>query len=177
MTIDPGASGNNQVIVNGTPGNDTIAIEGNSANSVSVTVNSLQAVTINEGHTQSLVIAGGTGNDNATVNSTVTPVTVPITFDGGAGTNAMTLVGGTATAETYTPGAPVGSGTLAVTFALGTESINFLNLAPIFDMIAGPLVVLGHQRFQRHQLFRRFRQPSGLSEQHAVNRLGPGQRR
>jgi hypothetical protein len=84
---------------------------------------------------------GGIGNDNLIVDSTNGPVLGSINYDGGPGTNSMTLTGGTATSDTYTPGSQLGSGTNTLVFTGGTESVSFQNLAPIFDQVAGPLVV------------------------------------
>ena len=80
--------------------------------------------------------------------STALPVTIPITYDGGTGTNALQLSSGgpaglAATSDTYTPGAQLGAGTDTLLFRRRTESVNFVNLAPIFDLVPGPLVVNG----------------------------------
>jgi hypothetical protein len=84
---------------------------------------------------------GGTGDDSLIVDSTNGPVLGPINYDGGPGTNSMTLTGGTATSDTYTPGSQLGTGTNTLVFSGGTESVSFQNLAPIFDQVAGPLSV------------------------------------
>ena len=84
---------------------------------------------------------GGTGNDNLIVDSSNGPVLGPINYDGGAGANYMTLTGGTATSDLYTPGSQPGSGTSALVFPGGTQAVSFQNLSPIFDQVAGPLVV------------------------------------
>ncbi len=86
---------------------------------------------------------GGLGNDNLTVDSTAGPVTVPITYDGGTGNNSLTLQGGTALSDTYTPGPGPGAGVNQLEFAGGTETVYFQNLAPVLDLVAGPLVVNG----------------------------------
>ena len=144
FTIDGGASGSNQVSVQGTAGNDTItAVVGANPANTQVTVNALLPVQIVTAHAASLVVSGGTGNDNLTVNSATAPVTVPITYDGGAGTNALTFTGGTATSDVYSPGSQLGAGTNTLTFAGGTELVHFMNLAPVFDLVAGPLTVNG----------------------------------
>lgn len=87
---------------------------------------------------------GGTGDDSLIVDSTNGPVLGPINYDGGPGTNSMTLTGGTATSDTYTPGSQLGTGTNTLLFTGGTESVSFQNLAPIFDQVAGPLLVNGN---------------------------------
>src|SRR5581483_5044462 len=83
---------------------------------------------------------GGTGDDSLIVDSTSGPFLGPINYDGGPGTNSLTLTGGTATSDTYTPGSQLGSGTNTLAFPAGTESVSFQNLAPIFDQVGGPLV-------------------------------------
>ncbi|HSU69462.1 MAG TPA: hypothetical protein VLJ39_21430, partial [Tepidisphaeraceae bacterium] len=87
---------------------------------------------------------GGTGNDNLIVDSTSGPVLGSINYDGGAGTNSMTLTGGTATSDAFTPGAQLGSGTSSLVVNGGTEAVSFQNVAPIFDQVAGPLAVNGN---------------------------------
>jgi hypothetical protein len=157
FTIDPG-TGTNTVTVDGTSGDDAIAAivgTGALANTTQVTVTpqlpappaALQPVNIVTADTRALQINGLLGNDNLTVDSTNGPVTIPITYDGGPGTNALTFKQGAAapaaTNDVYTPGSQLGSGTNSLTFAAGTELVHFLNLAPVFDLVAGPLVVNG----------------------------------
>jgi len=145
FTLDP-AGGSDTVAVNGTSSNDGI-VAASGTGVTTVQVNSLLALTLPTSPTppttEALVIEGGTGNDDLQVNSTNGAELIPITYDGGAGTNSLSLTGGTATADTYTPGSQLGSGTDALTFASGSELVNFLNLAPIFDSVAGPLTVYG----------------------------------
>ena len=146
FTVDPtgGTASIGGVTVNGTAGSDTItASVGTPATDTLVTVNSLLSVDIVTADTASLVVNGGTGNDDLLVNSTTAAVTIPITDDGGPGTDALTLVGNTATADTYTPGSRLGAGTDTLVIGGNTETVHFLNLAPIFDLVAGPLTVNG----------------------------------
>src|SRR4029077_9839639 len=93
--------------------------------------------------TSSLFIQGRAGNDTLTVDSTAAPVAIPITYDGGTGRNSLALTGGNATSDTYTPGPNAGSGTIQMTIACATQTVNFLNLAPVVDTVAGPLAVSG----------------------------------
>ena len=141
LTIDP-LGGGDSVTVNGTAANDTITAAPSGLNTV-VTVNALEPINIVTADTANLIVEGNTGNDNLTVNSSAGPVTIPITYDGGPGTNALTLLGGTATADVYTPGSQLGSGTDTLTFPTGTELIHFMNLSPVFDSVASPLTVNG----------------------------------
>ncbi len=142
FTIDPGTGGSNTVTVNGTAGNDNIVVTKSGANTV-VTVNSMLAANVVTADTASLVIDGLAGDDSLAVDSSNGAVAIPIVYDGGTGTNSLLLSGGTATADTYTPGSQLGSGTNALTFASGSELINFLNLAPIIDTVISPLTVNG----------------------------------
>ncbi|HEU5432054.1 MAG TPA: hypothetical protein VFU81_10335, partial [Thermomicrobiales bacterium] len=90
-----------------------------------------------------LNIMGLGGNDVLTVDSTTGAVTTPIYYDGGAGSNSLTLTGGTATSDIYSPGAATGQGLNTLVIGGQTESVHFVNLAPVIDNVAGPLVVNG----------------------------------
>ena len=103
----------------------------------------LLAANIVSTDTGSLVVQGGNGNDALTVDSTAAAVAIPITYDGGAGQNALSLSGGTATSDTYAPGPAAGSGTSQITLGGVTQTVNFRNLAPVFDTVSGPLTVSG----------------------------------
>ncbi len=142
FVLDP-LGGADSVTVKGTADDDTITALPSGANT-SVQVNNLQTVALVNANTEALVVAGGLGNDTLSVNSngSTNPVAIPITYDGGADFNAM-ILRGTATSDTYSPGPEVGSGSNTIVYAGGTEVVNFLNLSPIFDFIAGPLVVNG----------------------------------
>jgi hypothetical protein len=94
--------------------------------------------------TARLVIQGGAGNDALSVDSTAAPIAIPITYDGGAGANTLSLTGGTATSDTYTPGPAVGAGTSQITIGGVTQTVSFVNLAPVLDTVAGPLTVDGN---------------------------------
>jgi hypothetical protein len=140
FSIDP-FIGSNPLTVNGTAGDDAISVAP-AGTSTRITVGALLPVNTVTADT-SLVIAGSLGNDNLTVDSTAGPVTIPITYDGGSGSNSLTFAGGSATADTYTPGPQAGSGLQTLNFATGVESVHFTNLAPVYDLVSGPLVVNG----------------------------------
>ncbi len=149
FTIDGGAGGSNLVTVQGTSGDDTIsAIVGANPANTQVTVNnSFEPVQIVTADTAGLAINGGAGNDVLSVLSTTAPVTIPITFDGGTGRNSLELSSGgpaglAATSDTYTPGPQIGSGTDTLVFAGGTEVVNFLNLAPVLDIVPSAVQVV-----------------------------------
>ena len=94
FTIDPvGSSPANTVTVNDTAGNDTINVINNAAKTrVQVTVDALLTANLVTADTQSLVIAGGNGNDALTVDSSNGPILPAVQFNGGLGfTNSLTL--------------------------------------------------------------------------------------
>jgi hypothetical protein len=135
--------------IEGTAGNDTInAIGALAPNLPSVTVAPEATpgglLPINFITLAGVVIDSGLGNDNLVVNSSIGPFAIPITYNGGAGIDTLTLTGGTATADSYIPGPNAGGGNLALTFAqTGNETISFSNLSPVLDSVAGPLTVTG----------------------------------
>jgi hypothetical protein len=150
LTISGNAGDQSDIAtVIGTPGNDTITAIGALANNAdSVTVAPIAPTNgllpINLLGLAGVVINSGLGNDNVVVNSSIGPFQIPLTYDGGAGIDTLTLVGGTATADQYIPGPDAGEGNLALTFAQsGTESVSFSNLSPVLDSVAGPLTVTG----------------------------------
>ncbi len=90
-----------------------------------------------------LDINGTGGGNTLIVNSAAGAVTTPIVYDGGTGSNSLVLSGGTATSDTYTPGSLPGSGTDTLVIGGNTENVQFVNLTPVFDSVAGPLTVNG----------------------------------
>ncbi len=142
FSIDP-LGGSNTVTVNGTAGNNVITAIGD-ATTPTVQVDGLKTASLVLADVSALAINGGAGNDKLTVDSSTAPFAIPITYDGGSGSNSLMLQGGTATGgDTYTPGPGVGAGMSKLVFAGGTESVNFLNLAPVLDLVGGTLVVNG----------------------------------
>src|SRR5262249_50092405 len=87
-------------------------------------------------------VDAGAGDDTLTVDST-NPIALPISYDGGTGKNSLILAHGTATTDTYTPGPALGSGTSVMTFGAVTQTVHFMNLAPVTDLVPGPLTVNG----------------------------------
>ena len=142
LSLDP-LGGANTVTVNGAVGANNIVAASTGGSTTSVQVNLLQTISLVTADVTALSIDGSNGNDNLTVNSTNGAVMIPITYDGGGGFNALSLIGGTETTDTCIPGVQIGAGADTLVFAGGTESINFVNLAPIFDSVAGPLSVSG----------------------------------
>jgi hypothetical protein len=130
--------GGNTLAVDGSAGNDAIT-----ATNSSVTVASDIAVDYTAGNLAALDVNGLAGNDMLTVDSSAGAVVTPIVYDGGTGSNSLVLSGGTATSDTYTPGSLPGSGTDTLVIGGNTESVQFVNLTPVFDSVAGPLTVNG----------------------------------
>ena len=149
LTLDPGAGTTNSVTVNGTAGNDTIAVINGAIipADTEVTINALQPLNIVTADTASLVVNGGAGDDAFEVFSTFVPVTIPVTYDGGSGNNALILSSGgpaglAATSDVYAAGPQLGAGSDTLTFAGGTESVNFTNLAPVTDTVPSALLTV-----------------------------------
>ncbi|HWB14429.1 MAG TPA: DUF4214 domain-containing protein [Pirellulales bacterium] len=130
--------GGNTLTVNGSAGDDTITVTNGTAGI---------AGNINTNYTPAdlaaLDINGLAGDDMLVVNSAAGAVVTPIVYDGGAGTNALSLVGGGATSDVYTPGPLSGQGTDMLVIGGKTESVQFTNLTPVFDSVTGPLTVNG----------------------------------
>ncbi len=103
LTFDPGA-GTNSVTINGTSGANAITATGLAAPTVQV--GGLLPATLVAADIASVNINGLGGNDALTVDSSALPFAIPIFFDGGVGSNnTITLQGGSANADTFTPGA------------------------------------------------------------------------
>src|SRR5439155_5583110 len=87
------------------------------------------------------------GDDNLTVNSGANRFPIPLIYDGGVGADSLTLTGGTAITDTYTPGPALGAGKSVIAFTSGTpgtQTVNFLNLEPVIDTVnAATLIVNG----------------------------------
>src|SRR5262249_53768483 len=110
FTIDPRGGGDTIDVV-GTTGRDTIkaASVGPAPGLPTVTVAALLPLTFSVSDTEALVIDDGGGSDDVTVDSSANPFPVPITVL--ADQSSLTLTGGTATPDAYTPGPTAGPGT------------------------------------------------------------------
>ncbi len=135
---DADAADGDILTVDGTGVNDVITVT-----NTQILVAGTPAINYTAANLAGLRISGLEGDDKVTIDSTAGPVTVPITYDGGTGNNSLTLQGGTASSDTYTPGPGPGAGVSQLVFATGTETVYFQNLAPVLDLVAGPLVVNG----------------------------------
>ncbi len=96
-----------------------------------------------------LEIDGGQGSNTLTVDNSNGLVTGGgllvggIFFNAGTGTNSLILTGSTAvTSDIYTPGPGTGQGSDVQMDAAGnTQTVTFVNLSPVTDLVAGPLTV------------------------------------
>ncbi len=94
-----------------------------------------------------LSIQGGEGNDALHLDFTLgNPIpSGGITFDGGAGSDSLTLSGGAAASgDIYTPGPVLGSGSLDISFGGPHSTVHFANLEPVVDLLNGTLTVVGN---------------------------------
>ena len=69
-----------------------------------------------------------------------------IHYDGGTGNNNLQLLqtgGPTQTSDTYSVIANPGQGSDVIVGAMGTQTVNFDNLAPVYDNVPAPLTVVG----------------------------------
>jgi hypothetical protein len=90
-------------------------------------------------------IAGADNTDNTlTINYANGAFIQPVTFNGGNGTghHALVLQGGTSTTDTYSPGPNPGQGTVALLFGLGLETVSFVNLQPVLDLVPATTAVV-----------------------------------
>src|SRR5215469_1005258 len=110
---------------------------------VTVSPDASQDQTVPLANVSQVTLIGSKFGDSLTVDSTNGAVPVPISFDGGAGTNSLTLSGGTATSEVYAAAPSGGSGTDTLVIGGTTESVSFSHLAPVFDSVPGPAKIEG----------------------------------
>jgi hypothetical protein len=133
-----------------TGANNQLAIDGN-APGLTFAANAGEAGVVGDilifysGLQYGSIAFNGTGGGNTLiVDSSLGAVRAPIDFNGGAGGgNSLVLQGGAATSDAYSPGPGLGEGTSTLVIGGVTESVHFVNLAPVIDTVAGPLVVNG----------------------------------
>src|SRR5205814_5184931 len=131
------------VTVNGTSGNDTINAFRSGTNTA-VQVAGLKTVTLPTATTERLVVAGGLGDDQLNVNVGAAigsdVIGIPLTFDGGAGTDLLDVFGAPPTAVDEviaTVGPGLGQGRLRYEDAANTRlmSVDYVNLEPVADLV------------------------------------------
>ncbi len=138
------------ILVPGTPGNDNINLALDAGGHLLVTVNGVTTTyqngaggPINASGMEKILVQGGAGADKLTVDSTNGAIPLAITYDGGADNDSLTLTGGVATFDSYTPGPNPGQGLSTLIIGLTTQTVNFQNIEPVFDLVGGPLIVNG----------------------------------
>jgi Ca2+-binding RTX toxin-like protein len=136
------------ILVPGTPGNDLITTTLNATGHLLVTINGVTttytnfvAGPISTAGVEKILVPGGLGFDSLTVDSTNGAIPTPITYDGGQDFDSLTLTGGTATSDIYSPGPNPGQGLSTIVIGGVTQTVSFTGLEPVIDLVAGPLVV------------------------------------
>ncbi len=134
------------MIVLGTSGNDTLALTPTGSASASMTFDGSPAYSFS--NINQFTFNSGAGNDLMTVDDSQSLLGLSggIQYDGGTGSNSLQLLqtGGTAeTSDTYSVFANPGQGSDVITGPGGTQTINFQNLAPVYDNVPAPLTVVG----------------------------------
>lgn len=144
-----GSSVGDTILVGGTSGNDTVNLSLSVAGLLVATVNGATTTygnfiggPIASAGIEQILVQGQAGNDGLTVNSLNGAVPVLITFDGGNNNDTLTLTGGTATSDTYAVGSTPDRGTSTIVIGGVTQTVGFLNIEPVIDLVAGPLVVV-----------------------------------
>src|SRR5207237_3772354 len=128
---------------------DTLTVVGSAMNDV-VTINNSR-ISVNNtfpfnytaANLSSINVKGLDGDDSVAIDSSGGAVRVRVTYDGGAGRDALRFSGGTATADSYTPGPSAGQGTSQLVIGGVTQTVSFSNLEPVVDLVAGSLTVNG----------------------------------
>ena len=131
LTIaDTNAPAADQVVVNGTNGNDTIGVV-RGAVTTTVTVNALLPVNVTAADTTALTVASGLGTDVINVSGTGGPA---LTVQGGQtpASDTLNVTNTAAGTTTYTPGATNDSGTLVN----GDGTVNFAGIKLVSDTAA-----------------------------------------
>ena len=143
-----GSSVGDTILVGGTSGADVISLAANASGHVVATINGLATTYTNflggalsTSGIEEILVDGQSGKDGLTVDSTSGAIPVPITYDGGANNDLLTLTGGTATASTYNPGPGGGDGEHSLVIGGVTQTVSFTGLEPVVDLVTGPLVV------------------------------------
>ncbi|MEQ1859298.1 MAG: FG-GAP-like repeat-containing protein [Chthoniobacteraceae bacterium] len=145
-----GSSVGDTILLPGTAGIDALSLALDASGFLLATVNGLTTTYTNfiggpiaTSGIERIKADGLDGNDALTVDSTNGAIPIPVSFDGGASSDSLTLTGGTATSDIYTPGPNPGQGTSTIAIGGVTQTVNFTGLEPVLDLVAGPLTVNG----------------------------------
>ena len=142
FAIDP-ASGNDSVSFNGSSVKDTITAFRSGANTL-IQLTPLKALTLPTANTEALLVFGGLGDDQLNVNvggaigSDV--IGIPITFDGGPGSDLVDVFGAPPTAVDeviFSPGPAIGEGRMRYENAANASLMNvdFANTETAADLV------------------------------------------
>ncbi len=149
FTLDP-AGGVDAVSVNGTATNDTINVFRSGTNT-GVQVAALKAVTLPSPNTEALQVLGGLGDDQFNVNVGAAigsdVISIPLTFDGGPGSDLLDVFGAPATAVDQviaTVGPAAGQGRMLYQDAAAVllMTIDYVNLEPVADLVAATTLTI-----------------------------------
>ena len=129
-----GAAGTVAAVFHASGGNDTITAQ-SIGGSTNLSANGSLAIDLV--NVVAAQVLGLDGNDALTVDENGGLLPAALTFDGGNGSDSLTLSGAAAVAATYNVGPAAGSGSILH----DTQSVFFTNLEPVTDNVAGSLVV------------------------------------
>ena len=145
-----GSSVGDTILIGGTAGDDVISLSLNASGHLIVTVNGATTTYTNflggpiaTCGVEQLLVDGLAGDDSLTVDSINGAIPIAINFHGGGNADLLTLTGGTATSDVYTPGPNPGQGTSTIVIGSVTQTVTFTGLEPVLDLVAGPLTVNG----------------------------------
>lgn len=144
------ASVGDTILVAGTSGADTVRLSLSATgqliatvNGATTTYNNFVGGPIGASGIEQILVQTQNGNDVLTVDSANGAIPILVTYDGGANNDLLTLTGGTATADTYSVGPELNRGTSVIVIGGVTQQVSFVNIEPVIDLVAGPLVVQG----------------------------------
>ena len=145
-----GVSIGDSILVTGTEGSDIISLGLNGAGLLIATVNGLTTTYANfiggpvaTAGLERILVEGLGGDDQLTVDSTngALPFSNGVVYNGGTGSDTLTLTGGVATSSTYTVGPNPGDGVHTLVIGGVTQTVSFTGLEPVIDLVGGPLVI------------------------------------
>jgi Ca2+-binding RTX toxin-like protein len=140
-----GTTGNDTILVADTAGNDDITLTLSAVGDLLVTVNGLITTYLASlfADVERVSVPAGEGTDSLTIDSANGAIGFlqGIEYDGGTGSDSLTLTGGTAASNIYSVGPNPGQGTSAIEIGGVTQLVTFSGLEPVIDLVAGPLEV------------------------------------
>ena len=139
-----GDAGADTILVEGTAGDDVISLALTGGGDLLVTVNGdTTTYTGAFADVERALVQGLAGDDTLTVDSTNGAVGFleGIDYAGGTGSDWLVLTGGTADSDSYAVGPTTGSGTSTIVIGGVTQTVEFEDLEPVIDLVAGPLTV------------------------------------